>query len=327
MTDRCSCLNRCCSFLLMLGLMLVSPFSFQAQAFPGFESIGLRKIEIQPFGRVGYKRFGLNLNFPFSTTPTFANGSSLVGPPPLDLKLRDAGIWVGSVGLACVFPNLVVSLQADGSAKKHVDIFAGENFPWFARPTPFTWSGSDFQLWDADGMIGSRLYGDYFLLGGLRCDKLTLRISNPVDATGVPLNGIFPATNFSGDILTETWIPYFGFQVTATCYRASIIYSPFASSKVIASQEVNVPPVSQGMKWSFGKPSHFFEGSFEYDCAVHSSLRFGLWAKGTWMSSRGNANWTLEGGSVGFPDTAELNTTSTLSRYELGGGMSASWLF
>ena len=92
---------------------------------------------------------------PFTVTPVNQFGGVFNGPPALDLKFRDAGVWVGSIGLdARLVPNFFVSIRGDGNATKNISVYSGENFPWWAISPPYSWSGSGLQWWDIDGMVG-----------------------------------------------------------------------------------------------------------------------------------------------------------------------------
>ena len=338
-----ACLKKGWLSFLIAGIVLVLTNIAGAQflpTIPGIADIGLSSVKVVPFIQAGYKNIGLSLNLPFTVTPV-QGGSPFYAPPSLDLRFQDSGVWVGSVGLdAQLLPALFFTIKADANARKNINIFAGENFPWYGQPNPFSWSGSQLQWWDVDGMVGYVFYKNWSATVGLRYDYLTVGLGNPVDATGTPLNFAVPGfyDTVSGNIIVKTWIPYIGLQFSERNYKALLIYSPFASPSVITPQTVlemesapYVPYVDNvTFEWDFAKTGSFLECSFEYYLTVLQELNLGLWAKGTWIKSVGSGSWEMsEYSSVPSPPPANsLNSaTGTLSTYSLSGGIAASFSF
>lgn len=324
--------------LLLAGFVLVSINVAGAQvlsAIPGSGNVELGSIKVAPFAQVGYKNIGFNFNLPFTITP-----DGWTGPPPHDLKFRNAGVWVGSIGFdASLLSTFFLSLRADANASKNIDVIAGENYPWQDHPRPYTWRGSQLQWWDVDGMVGYTFFRDWSVVGGVRYDKLTVGLTDPVDATGTSFFVAGESIVFRQDIIVKTWIPYIGLQLNGTNYKASLIYSPFASPQVLAPQRWTNRWTVFGAelgeydddKYKFANTGSFLEGFFEYNVSIRESLLFGLWARGTWMKVTGNGE--LESQQVNtspFPDETlfvSMSTTGTLSTYGLSGGISATLSF
>jgi hypothetical protein len=337
------CLKRSCFSLLVAGLLLVSSNISGAQVLSGMPGLGnfdLGSVRVVPFVQAGYKNIGLSLNLPFTVTPV-QGGSPFYAPPSLDLRFQDSGVWVGSVGLdARLLPAVFFTIRADANARKNINIFAGENFPWYGQPNPFSWSGSQLQWWDLDGMAGYVFYKNWSATVGLRYDYLTVGLGNAVDATGTPLDFAVPGfyDQVSGNIIVKTWIPYIGLQLSERNYKALLIYSPLASPSVITPQTVlemqsapYVPYVDNvTFEWDFAKTGSFLEFSFEYNLAVLKELNLGLWAKGTWIKSIGSGSWEMsEYASPPSPPPANSldSASGTLSTYGLSVGIAASLFF
>ena len=137
---------------------------------------------------------------------------------------------MGSIGLDARLPSaLFLTLRADGNATKNISVFTGENFPWWGISPPYTWNGSAFQWWDVDGMVGYAFFKDWSIVGGLRYDKVTVGLTDPVDPTGTPFSSAGQPPNEPRHVV-KTWIPYVGLQLTGPNYRASLLYSPLAST-------------------------------------------------------------------------------------------------
>ena len=240
-----ACLKKSCLSLFIAGLVLVSINICGAQVLSGMPGLGdldFGSVKVVPFCQVGYKNIGFNLNLPFTITPVNQYGRVSTNTPALDLHLRDAGVWVGSIGLdAHLASALFISLRADGNATKNISVVTGENFVfWPGINPPYVWGGSGLQLWDIDGRVGYTFLKDWSALLGVRYDKVTVSFANPVDQTGTPVNLPPNTSQFTQDIVVKTWIPYIGLQLNGPNYRASLLYSPFASTQVVAPQSSNV---------------------------------------------------------------------------------------
>lgn len=336
------CLRKSSFFLLIVGLLLVSGNLSSAQVFPIASGLGLDFgiIKITPFAQAGYKSFGFSLNLPIPSDEGF-----FFAPPALDLKFRDAKVGVGSVGLDARVPaGLFITLKAEGTTTKNIDVIAGQNIILAGQPTPYTWTGSSFQWWDVDGLVGFNCFRDWSVVVGLRYDKLTVGLRNPIDATGtalgVPLFLPGETFSFSGDLLVKTWTPYFGLQLKTPAYRASLLYSPWASPDVIVPQRLfdflpNFPIApffvneTADIQWKFSKMGQFLEACAEYDFPLLDNLKLGFWVKGTWMGFRGNGTWSFNDRTlISFvPSDVQTifnqNADSSLYRYEFAGGLTA----
>ena len=328
--------------LLVSGLVLVSINISGAQflsAIPGCSNLDFGCFKVAPFVQVGYKNIGFNLNLPFNITPVDQFGGSFYGPPALDLKFRDTGVWMGSIGLDTRLSSaLFLTLRADGNISKNINAVTGENFPWWGISPPYTWGGSAFQWWDVDGMVGYAFYKDWSIVGGLRYDKVTVSLANPVDQTGAPINSSGQITQISQDISVKTWIPYVGLQLTGLNYRALLLYSPLASPQVTAPQSITdlLPNVfwdSSLYNYKFTNTGSFLDGYFEYNIPVVKDSQLGLWARGTWMRFSDSGDWNLVDSFVvvggAFPSAVvnPQSITGTLTSYGLSGGVSASLSF
>jgi hypothetical protein len=332
-----ACLKKSCLSLFIAGLVLVSVNISGAQVLPSIPGVGnleLGSVKVVPFAQVGYKNIGFSFNLPVSISAVFDPTRTFA----LDLSFRDAGVWVGSIGFdARLLSTFFVSLRADGNATKNIQVFAAENWGYYGYPVPFTWRGSQLQWWDIDGMAGYDFCKDWSVVAGLRYDKLTVGLRDPVDATGRPLPISIGSADVSitGDVTVKTWIPYIGLQLNTGNYKALLVYSPFASPEVIAPQ--NFLQVIRrtgelfeqaGFVWQFTKTGSFLEGYFEYNMPIRESLQLGLWARGTWTRFSGDGSW--DGNhidDVGATLAESLSATGTLSTYGLSGGVAASLSF
>jgi hypothetical protein len=334
------CLKKSLFSLLVAGFVIVSINISGAQflsAIPGIGNVDFGSVKVAPFVQVGYKNIGFNLNLPFTIIPIDQRGNPAASPPALDLKFRDAGVWMGSIGIDARLPSaLFVSLRADGNATKNISVFGAQNLTVQDISPPYTWAGSGLQWWDVDGRVGYTFVKDWSVVGGVRYDKLTVGLSDPVDQTGTPVHAVDRYNKIIQDVVVQTWIPYIGLQLNGPNYVASLLYSPFASTQVVAPQSLTawstlggVPQGSSLENYKFANTGSFLDGYFEYDVSIRDSLLFGLWTRGTWMRFSGNGDWNhLENWLADISLVVDpQSVTGTLTTYGLSGGISATLSF
>jgi hypothetical protein len=284
--------------------------------------------------KAGYGAIGLNFNLPipapFATT--------------LDLSFRNANVAIGSVG-ASLESNmgLFLALRAAANAKRHIIVNTPESL--FG---PVTWDGQSMQWWMLDGYAGYRFTSCWSILGGLRRDKVTVGLTDPVDAAGDPLNfrvvvpGVVTVIGHNqGDLSSAIWIPYIGLQLAGQNYRANLLYSPFASADIkipvvnFLGVFVVVPPatilVGTDLEFKVKDSTQFFEFNFEYDVSLSRNLSCQVWFTGNWMRLRSGGELDLISDIFITPPVPPLEVTTlvsgdgraTYTRSLLAGGISA----
>ena len=286
-------------------------------------------LSISTDAKAGYGRIGLNFNLPLPSV-----GANM------DLAFRDANVWIGSVGVrADSGSGFFLALRGQGNASRMIDIQTPEE-PFGATD----WDGSKLQWWELEGSIGYKVRPWWSALVGLRRDQLSVGLTNP-RANGVPLNftvnvpPVFFSEQFHGDFSSKLWIPYLGLEITGQRYRASLLYSPFASADIrvpdviFASFFVTVPPgileqAGEDLEYKVQKRIQFFEYNFEYSVDVHPDLAFQVWSAGSWGTGNFDALLNVLISVGGFPlvnetDSSGSNGTATYTRSMISGGIGA----
>lgn len=342
-----------CLFTLFILIGVVKNASAHGwPEIPGLQSLNLGGIRIVPEVQIGYENFSLNFNLPAATLqsplPPF--------PSTLDLQLKDANLWIGSLSAAFYFPSaLSFELIARANAKKDVNVQENEEYV-FGGEQGVTWTGSPFERWMAEGRFNYRFSTVCSALVGLRRDHIAISLRDPRDSAGNPLNfddsgTIFPGLTFErhqryySDLISKLWIPYIGLEVVGPGYKASLIGSPFAAAefKVPAALlfdltlTVNIPPfppsstqliASDSLLYRVARPAVFLEGSFQYDLNLTSSLTVGLWCRASLMSLKGQGSWSHDSMAQVPPsppnfDSQSQENPASYTIQTLGGGISA----
>jgi hypothetical protein len=320
---------------LLLGLMVAPDFS---RGF--FPALDWNSIEFKPSVQFGYQRLGFNFNLPTSRagfSPIqivfVVDGDGEVDS--IDLKFQDANTWVGALELgADVGPNLYLFLRGEANAPRGVDVITEENdVGFFSVVFPYQWRGSGMEWWAVE------LGGDYAFpngfsfLAGFRVDHMSLKLRDPVDRAGNPVNfavqqlaPIFDngitfslSENAFGDLQTKLWIPYVGLSVDGVNYRMKLLWSPFVWAKVSIPLRLLQAYGIQSLgltyeadraldfRYHVYSPACFLEANFQYDVELNNMFGLQLWCRYSWLNARGR-------GSMGGRDDvlASLQTNDGL---------------
>ncbi|MBI5568613.1 MAG: hypothetical protein HY914_01575 [Desulfomonile tiedjei] len=345
---------------LPLVIILAVTGQAPAQGAPSIlvpESSIFAGVRIVPHVQIGYEKLALNFNLP-------AWSNILNWPNTLDLKFRDANLWVGSLGAALEFPSgLGLAIEGQANAKRNITVYEREEFEEGGLQG-VKWNGSQLQCWALDGQVRYRLRNDCAIKLGLRRDHLTLNLGDPrtdngqalsFDDSGLlfppdPTNTFIRHQRYYSDLMSTLWVPHVGFEVVGPGYRGSLIGSPFASVEfqvpaallfdlTLLTQIGPFPPIvvaefldSEGLLYRVNRPALFLEGNLQYDWTVLPTLTIGLWGKASWLSLKGEGQWShnVREQTLPFPpfqgSEAQENTAS-YTRHVLGGGLSAVWSF
>ncbi len=300
---------------------------------------GSGAVTIRPILQVGYQKIGLNFNLPLPRFPFFSTA--------LDLSFKDANMWIGSLGVTAECSSgLFFALKAQGNAKRRIAIDTPENF----LNERILWDGEGLEWWSVEGSAGYWFTPNFSLLAGLRRDHLSVKLTNPRFSDGFPVNwdstgeGGSLSQRFYGDFMSKLWIPYVGVQIAGESYRASFLWSPFATGKVNIPTPLlfvaSFPPIilAEGLdlQHKVSSRAQFLECNIEYDYGVSPNIALQLWGSGNWLSLRGSGSLdsifqaVLSFGGNIIPlanDFTSTSDTATYRRYTLAGGLSARLSF
>jgi len=280
-------------------------------------------IELVPSVRAGMQWTALNFNLPLAGVP-------LTGIGPLELSLKDANVWVGSIRIDARRDNFGAFVSAEGNARKTVTVSTPVE-PLYVGESAFEWTGSELEWWSFNGGLVFLPVHNFGLALGFRYDHLTLGLSDPRDSLGLyppPL----PFIDYRGDILTKLWVPYIGLVISCSHCRGSISVSPLAWAEVSIPLRVDAVP-SPGigdfndLNYKLNRVGGFVEGDIAYWVDAGSSARFGLWASGTWLSVRGKGTEDFQEFNPLLQANASVSDTAMLTRYTLSAGVSALLAF
>jgi hypothetical protein len=324
-----SLLSRGC-FFLTLALVLCVPSLSAAQSlklFPGTIAIDVGSVRIVPRVGIGYQHMAWNFNFPLA--PQGFNWWFQRGA--LDLSLKNVNLWVGDARIDVLWSeNLSIFCEGQANAQKSVGIQESEApSDLFVGAAGRYERGSKLAWWQLDGGASFRIYGDVSVLGGVKIDHLSLRITGPSVLASL---GIAPESveRHGGDLLNKLWVPYAGLQINASNYRAAFVYSPFATVNMkLPLNEVDDFDffTSEEARFSLKKTGQYFGADFEYSASLPLAATASVWAKVHYLRIRGNAS--EETRSSGFADDRPITdeAIATLTRYSISGGLSVGMAF
>lgn len=338
------------SVLATLLVILAMVSTAQAQGLPGLAGLGsslTNGVTVTPQVQVGYQKLGLNFNLPALRDP-----GPLAWPSTLDLELRKADLWLVALEADVDFPSgLTFALKGQTNFRKNASAYERQEYVE-GGTQGVSWTASNLQWWTIDGRLMYRFSPDFSVVAGLRREKVSFNLTNPITDQGFPLNlddsgNIGFGTTYerhwrySSNLVSKLWIPYVGLDIIGTQYKASLIASPFASAEVQVPAEYFTDTAfflsgallaqlitGEELKYRVMKPAAFIEGNFTYDINVSQGFKLGLWCSASWLRLRGQGDWNYRfTGQVPplAPDSfsqAQQNT-AVFTRYLLGGGLSA----
>ena len=297
-------------------------------------------IKIVPWVNVGYQTMGLNLNFPIPDAAL--PDPSKFDVHPLDLKLKDSNMWIGSAGLSVQLANFWFSAHASGNVPRDVtvstDRFIQTPFQMKGKGNVVSWRGSKLEWWEADGWAGYGFFNAATIGAGVRWSKTSVSLIDPEGPFGSS-GGATPALilDYNGDLSAKLVIPYFAIQSGGSNYTFMLAYSPFVYADVTVPLSL-ITSVSGGTQnrfedgiYTLQRGGNFLEGSFEYDVNMLRPVDFQLWAKGSLVRITGDGDYQLTGNRENIKKrlinaswSGSGSETSTFNTYLLSGGISAT---
>ena len=280
-----------------------SPLLPPLPSIPGLGSFNIGAVKVFPSVRVGYQSIAMNINLPIPTQTIATTRLDVTG---LDLKLNDAQVWVGFLGLDTWFnPNFNLFLQLGGNAKRGITASTADIKVTTPGPNrnPSEWTGSNLQWWMIEGRVGYRFVRSGLFCIGVKWDQLMTALTNPRDNQGALLATEPRLLDFTGDIKIKGSMPYFGLVFGEPNYFASLLFSPIASCDVqIPFDLLSYPgagPATTAYRYEEARYTlnkrwgYFLEGNIEYNFNAMAGLNFGLWIKGTLLRVKGDGREQL----------------------------------
>ncbi len=291
------------------------------------ESFGLSLVRIDT--KVGYKKIDLNCHLaippqqilsPFFLQPRFG---TLLDVYPLGFTLTRADLLTGAIGVnGALTDSLAVFATLSASIPRNVGIVANEG-PGIGvlRPQAWNWAGSRL-LW-AQWDLGAsyRMGTGNAIIGGLKWDRISVRISDPEPVpyyTQLALDQDPPFMTFTfpdyrGDLESILAVPYVGFR----------FLSPFASGSFLvglASANLRLPltlshpgqysaffvsflgraDLSEQALYRFNRAGIYLAANLEGESQFTDNWVLRWWGEATWTKIQGSGTVDLSGQSSIF---------------------------
>jgi len=313
--------------LLALVYTFLVPVHGSAQA---LSSISIGTVEIQPSVRIGYQHLTLNMTLPLPYPDNFA---SFWDPSGLDFSIPNANIGVGGLRVDVRRGPYSVFVDAEGSANGSVRISTPSE-PFLAGNLPVDWTGTRLEWWSLSGGGSIGIGTNTSVIGGIKAEHLSLRLSDPTDPVGFIQESIqLYGEQYSGDLSIKLWVPYFGLQMAGINFKAAFIFSPCTWADVsIPFRYVCPDPwmaVGYGdARYMFKRSGILLEGVFDYQLPMSSNTGCTLWAKASWcqISGRGSEDYRFDYVDQGVPvfsiGGSQSINDGTFSFRGLAGGLS-----
>jgi hypothetical protein len=321
-------------FLLLWVLCL--PFKAIAQGLPLLDPISnfrLGEWRLESSVKVGYQLMSVNMNLP---VPFNDFGIELATSSGLDFSVKNAGVWVGGVGLDLRRGPFWLFINAEGNAGRSVRVYTPSD-PFWAGLTPVEWSGSRLEWWNINGGASYDFASNAALMGGFKVEHMSLCLSDAVDQGGViqQFQALF-GDRYSGDLRTKLLAPYLGLRLEGFNAKATLIFSPYTWANVsIPFRYLFVMPgvdrAYEDAQYTFKRGGILVEGTFDYHVQAYTNAGCGVWLKGTWCRIRGRGNEDYRADITGVaPFSLITDSQSAVGTYTssvLAGGFSFLYAF
>jgi hypothetical protein len=239
---------------------------------------------IRASAAIGVQHLNLRFNLPISLIPG-------TGVAPLDFRVKNANLWVGSARIEGAHDNLGFFLRLEANVPQKITVTTPTE-PFFVGAEPVDWVGSRFTWFSVDGGAGYLVGKGISVVGGIRFDRTDLNFGDPKDFAG-----LFPPVpyTYQGDARVKIWLPFVGLHVEAPHFRANVLASPYAFVDMRLPLRVSATTgpallYFADLKYSMKKPGGFLEAEAEYIAELASGMNLVLWGKASWIKARGAGN-------------------------------------
>ncbi len=219
----------------LVVVLLCLPAVAPAQGLYPFQELGafnLAEVDIVSSVKFGYQNMRLNMSLP---VPYIENSYFILWETGgVDLKLEDAGMWIGAVGLDARWGPFIAFLGGETNAQKKARVRSQEGphrmTAWFK---PVEWTVQGLEWWTMDGGLGYYFNQSAAIVGGVRLERLSFRLTDARDSAGFLefWHRIIPE-DYSADFLTRMCVPYLGVRIDGGYFNGLLRFSPLAFSYV-----------------------------------------------------------------------------------------------
>jgi hypothetical protein len=326
-------MRRYFSILVVMVLIVLAGHAF-AQ---GMSSFVISGVTFTPTVRVGYQAMMANINIP---NVFDQYGIELATRGPLDVSLKDSGVWVGGIDFNARVGRFSALVSAEANAPKNIRLEADQE-PFYTGISRVQWQGSRFQWSSFDGRGAFDVQPNISLAAGFKVSQWSVKLTDPSDPTGLYQSfHSFYGDNYSADLLTKAWIPYLGVGFGGHNFKASLLFSPVAwvDAKIpFRYLYVQIPHSTSELgyeddRYRLKKNGLFLELAVDTDFDVRPGVKCSLWVKGNWLRVKGNGTQDYENQWVtGGVQTSQFSDSSaaagSFTSYNVSGGLALEGRF
>ncbi|MEJ2718919.1 MAG: hypothetical protein P8182_17615 [Deltaproteobacteria bacterium] len=311
-------MKRICVAAILVLFCLPTPLLAQGLLPGGFPSLSslTENVKVNPYAQVGFQWVGSNLNLPVQNEP-LPNLGLHIGD--LDISLKDANFWTGIAGINVAVTETYSFFAAAGGLLNRSFITAGTvpvSIGTVSTSPTLEFTNTGMESWFIQTGIGVKR-----LLLGLYWNHFSFALGEPRNVSGPNQ----PNQTLRGDILTTTFCPFIGLAFPAGGASLTITYSPLAYSTTALSLTSSQNNLAQ-LRYTWKQPGQLLNAMFQYAMSFSSSISVGVWANGSWMRMRNDAELEFE--STPTPLLSRTrDVTATVTQFIVGGGVTLGMSF
>jgi hypothetical protein len=269
-------------------LICVPAHAAEKKIYPGKDQS--KNFEWSIYGETGFQHTELHFDAPFVAGPV---GGELFTSSPLNLELHNADAWYGGIGTAIKIGRF--SAFAEGKATMPRGTNVGTDAePFWGGQNPVTWNDSRLNWWAVNGGLGVDVTRNFTIQAGLKYERLSIGLSNPVDSQGqIASNHSTYGDTYSADLVSKLLIPWIGVQAQGYGLTGSVRFSP------LARVDLQIPftygfvqsatnTIIEQENYDFEHYGTWVAANLAYDLYKGPSWTCSLWAQGTWLWVKGD---------------------------------------
>ena len=270
------------------------------------------------YGQTGYQHMDVRYNAVFPRGPFIVE---LADPSPLDIKIRNANLWMGGIGADVKKGPLSFFLDLKATLPRDITHTTSSE-PFNGGLSSVRWEDSRLKWWKVSAGTGIDITPNIAAQVGFNWEHLSLTMNSPADPLFNAFHDFFGDT-YNGSLKSNLLVPWLGFKVNDDRLGGSFRFSPVAYTDVkapftytfVAVPHSSALVVIEQERYTLKRYGMWLEGNLDYDIYRAGQWKCSLWTSASWLRTHGSSSNSFN---------ADMYTNGTLTSNILSNNNSGS---